>query len=307
MPKCSRCGKGQTKLNDGDLCKVCYEKKNGPLQNQDVDEDESDDFMTQMGNLLDKKLEAQETKITNNMEDLLDKKLKAQEEKIKKAVLHEVTQQLNKINERQKKIEDANKKILQENKALQQRVSTLETRQKNTESDNQKMRNVINLQQGYIIQQDKLVRQKRLLISGLSESDTLTHESESAEDDAQKLELILKLFNVSMSKVISFKRVGSPDRGPDNRPRYLLIELVDVETRKEIKDNCSILKTIETLKHLYIKADLSKKDREEYSRLFKLKEKLEKDNPSKSITYNKGKIYMENEVVDEFKTSSKIF
>ena len=74
-----------------------------------------------------------------------------------------------------------------------------------------------------------------------------------------------------------------------------------------MKNNSNKLNDIEEMKHIRIKADLSKKDRTEYSRLFKLKENLEKDNPEKIVRYDKGKVYLDNVVVDEFKSSSQFF
>ena len=74
-----------------------------------------------------------------------------------------------------------------------------------------------------------------------------------------------------------------------------------------MKNSSNKLNDIEEMKHIRIKADLSKKDRTEYSRLFKLKENLEKDNPGKIVRYDKGKVYLDDVVVDEFKSSSQIF
>ena len=74
-----------------------------------------------------------------------------------------------------------------------------------------------------------------------------------------------------------------------------------------MKEKSSDLNYIDSLKHLRIKADLTKQDREEYGRLFKFKEDLEKNNPGKLVTYDKAKVYLENKMVDQFKSSSKLF
>ena len=291
MPHCRICKKGQTKLLEGDLCRPCLTEQRENLSRKSEEATTNND----------------DDSYWKKMDELLEKKLAIQEEKIKAAVLTQVTEKLADINKRQTKLEEENKKVIIENKALLQRVCTLETRQKNMEQESHKVKNVINKQQGYIIQQDKLIRQKRLLISGLSESENVTYHEEEGKTDTEKVEIILRVLGVSMDKVVFHKRVGALDRGPENRPRYILMEFKDEETRKHVKENSRKLNGIEELKHIRIKADLTKEDRNEYSRLFKLKEDLEKDNPEKCVRYEKGKIYLEDEIVDEFKSSSKIF
>ena len=85
------------------------------------------------------------------------------------------------------------------------------------------------------------------------------------------------------------------------------MELNSQKDCQEIKDAGKRLTDMPELKHLRIKADSSKEDRTEYSRLYTLKEKLEKDNPESSIELKKGTLYMDGTVVDKFKTSHMVF
>ena len=317
MPKCTKCNKAQSLLNEteeGDFCKNCFAEhvenklllrnnKQDKTQNNSSKDDMNaylTDHLHEPHNISEAKIVENDVDFWTKMDQLLDKKLSIQEEKIKQAVVAEVTGKLNDLTKQQKKLED-------ENKTFRQKMTVLETRQKNVENENNNMKRIINRQQGHIIQQDKQLRQKRLLISGLSETETLTYNEESADSDDKKIKIIFKALNTSIDDLVDFKRIGSPDQGPDNRPRYLLMQFIDIESRKTVKEKSSNLNGIEELKHIRIKADLTKQDREEYSRLFKLKENLEKDNPGKNVRYERGKIYLEEEVIDEFKSSSKKF
>ena len=88
------------------------------------------------------------------------------------------------------------------------------------------------MQQGHIIQQDKIIRQKRLLISGLSETDPLIYNDVTAVTDEEKTDIIFEALEISKTNLVSAKRIGAPDQGPSNRPRYLLMEFTDIDARK---------------------------------------------------------------------------
>ena len=302
MPYCIDCGKGQTKLNDGLYCKSC---KPGKGLTDDVVSNGMNEYCENFVKNADSTDDSND--FWGRMDELLDKKLLVQEKRIKDAVLTEVTGKIKEITTKQEKLEEDNKKIVAENKKLIQKIATLETRQKNLEELGQKTKRVVNMQQGYIVQQDRAVRQKRLLICGLSETEPLKYAEEVANTDWERVEMIFKALNLSLDILITITRIGSPDQGPGNKSRYLMIEIKDKESRIKVKESSNKLHNIEELKHIRMKADLTKRDREEYSRLFKLKETLEKDNPEKTVRYEKGKIIMENETVDEFKSASQIF
>ena len=119
--------------------------------------------------------------------------------------------------------------------------------------------------------------------------------------------MIFNVLNLPLEYICKVDRIGSLDQGPENRARYLMLELTDKESRIKVKEASKKLNNIAELKHLRMKADLPKRAREEYSRLFKLKETLEKDNPGQEIKYENGKIMVDNEIVDQFKSSSQIF
>ena len=200
MPHCVNCGKGQTKLNGGFLCKNCFANRvDTDFINVQDEANDCDETLNNAHSLMSQS-EGNNEDFWLRMDKLLDSKLSVQEEKIKKAVLTEVNGKITDLTKRQKNLEDENKKISNENNSFSQRMNTLETRQKNIEQENQKMKSIINMQQGFIIQQDKLVRQKRLLISGLSESEPLTFNDKTATTDDEKVELIFDILKKSLSR-----------------------------------------------------------------------------------------------------------
>ena len=212
MGKCKtiNCDAELSKKNVSGLCMKCYNNRNGK-HDSNISEDGMNDYCEEEIVSVGKNLNDIDGDFWSKMDSLLDKKLSVQEEKIKQAVIAEVSGKVDELTKHHKKLEE-------ENKSFRQRITAIETRQKNIEQESKKMKNIITMQQGYIIQQDKLLRQKRLLISGLSEKKILKHGEESAEDDSQKLEIIFNALDTSTDNLISFKRIGSPDQGPGNRP-----------------------------------------------------------------------------------------
>ena len=101
--------------------------------------------------------------------------------------------------------------------------------------------------------------------------------------------------------------IGKKDQGTDNRPRYLLVEFANATDRNSVKKNSEILKENDDTKNFYMKADSTKKEREEYERLYDLKKKLEEDDPGKSVRIDYGKLYVEDNVVDQVHTANSDF
>ena len=61
------------------------------------------------------------------------------------------------------------------------------------------------------------------------------------------------------------------------------------------------------MKSIRIRGDLSLEDRNEYKRLYQKRDSLIRENPGTDIKVEKGKLLMENVVVDEFKSVHSIF
>ena len=101
--------------------------------------------------------------------------------------------------------------------------------------------------------------------------------------------------------------MGNPDQGPQRRPQCLQVEFLNKLDRNIVKQACQNLNDIPEMKDIICKADLSKEERNAYTRIFKLRDDLIKNNPDAVVRYDKGKLYMNEEEIDKFKTSSTVF
>ena len=187
-----------------------------------------------------------------------------------------------------------------------ERVKLYEARVKNLEDSCTKMNDIITMQHGLISQHDRSARMKRLIFGGIPEDEWKLH-GQTVSTDREKVDLVLKHLNKSEIKPTFVKRVGNPDQGPQRRPRYLLVELNNQTERNDVKNMSTHLNENEETKIVRIKADLSKQEREEYSRFFKEKERIESEDSNATVEINKGKLIVNGRVVDQLKFNSSLF
>ena len=253
MPFCINCSKGQTKLNEGGYCKICFAEHNINFNSQlcNLTQITEDAIPKDAEVFCENTVTLKETTatFTNDpdqsfwlkMDNLLETRLAAQEKKIKDAVLSEVTKKLIDIGERQKKLEVENKTLQekvtaletqqknnkqqnQDNKTLGQKLVINETRSKLLESNQDAIKKVIEKQQTHLVKQDKLRRSKNVVIAGLTETNQLSYGEVNAITDKQKVEVILESINMGHIKHVHCYRTGSRDQGPESRPRFLVVE-----------------------------------------------------------------------------------
>ena len=156
------------------------------------------------------------------------------------------------------------------------------------------------------MQQDRLVHMKRLIFSGIPENEEWKVQDNTAYTEKQKVELTLKHLEKSEIRPIFVRRVGNIDQGPQKRLRYMLVEFKNQSERNDIKNASSLLNNIEELKTIRIKADLTKEERNEYTRFFKAKEEIEKDENA-VVEVNKGKLIVNGNVVDQVNFNKSLF
>jgi hypothetical protein len=108
-------------------------------------------------------------------------------------------------------------------------------------------------------------------------------------------------------EIANCRRVGTEDQGHEGRGRFLLVEFKNQADRNAVRGEAGKLDGIEELKHLRIKADLTKEEREQYKKLYAARDTLAESNPTENVRVDKGKLYVGDRLVDEVKTSSKIF
>ena len=137
---------------------------------------------------------------------------------------------------------------------------------------------VVTKQQNKIAIQDKSVRLKNVVIAGLSETEPL----QAVTTDMEVL-LILDGLGFNHTDVINCRRTGNKDQGPEIRPRFLIVEFLRQRERNEVKAAAHRLKDIPHLEKIRIKADQTKDERDEYKRIYDLRDKLAKENPEKTV------------------------
>ena len=77
--------------------------------------------------------------------------------------------------------------------------------------------------------------------------------------------------------------------------------------RNLVKSKANDLKEIESLKNIFMKADMPKIERDEYTRLYTEKLKIEREFPSKKVEITKGKLMVDGTEVDRMKTLNLVF
>ena len=152
-----------------------------------------------------------------------------------------------------------------------------------------------------------MCRLKNILIAGLSETENLRYDEEEASTDKEKVEMILKAIGKDEVDVAHCRRVGNEDQGHEGRGRFLLVEFTNQTDRNSVRNASEQLSRIEELKHIRMKADLTKEEREEYRRLYNSRDTLAASHPDEVVRVDKGKLYVGNNMVDQLNTTSRIF
>ena len=282
-------------MDNNNVCKECRTPPNGTAAaaaaSEALDEGEegmpalpADWMTTPISTLLGGHLLQLITQKTKPIQDALDKQVKQ-------------------INE----LKESNKKLETDNKDLKQRLKIAETKVKNLESSETKIKTVVTRQQTYIAKQDKMSRLKNVLVGGLSESNDLLHDGQTANTDNEKVGMILAAIGKSEVDIAHCRRVGNVDQGHEGRGRFLLVEFANQTDRNSVRNASERLSRIEELKHIRMKADLTKEEREEYKRLYASKDALAASHPGENVRVDRGKLYVGENMVDQLKTSSTIF
>ena len=289
MPVCSTCNRQKKgRLDTNGVCKECREGSSAsatvPEDDPDIPPLPADWKTTPISTLLGGHLLQV---INNNMKPIRD-------------ALEEQKKQI-------KSLEESNKKLEDDNKDLKQRLKIAETKVKNLEATETKVKTVVTRQQAYIAKQDKMCRLKNVLIGGLSEGNALEYNETVANTDNDKVELVLSALGKSSINIAHCRRVGTEDQGHEGRGRFLLVEFLNQSDRNAVRTASAQLSGIEALKHIRIKADLTKEEREEYKRLYASKDTLAASHPDENVRVDKGKLYVGDNVVDQINTTTKIF
>ena len=115
------------------------------------------------------------------------------------------------------------------------------------------------------------------------------------------------ILNTNDIAVLKVRQIGKKDQGVDDRSRYLLLEFSSSKDRNIVKKEGTKLKSRDDTKLFFMKADSTKKEREEHKRLYGVKKKVEEDDPGKSVCIEFGKLYVDDVVADQISTENNSF
>ena len=93
------------------------------------------------------------------------------------------------------------------------------------------------------------------------------------------------------------KRIGKPDQSAEKRPKFLLLHFTNPQQRDAVKRNAYKLRQISHLAHIRLKTILTRGEREKYTKAFKIRDQIVKEQPGRSVEFTKGTLYVDGEAV----------
>ena len=301
MAECINCKKKpilKRQLNAAGVCKECV-LKNEQLKSQAEAEDRE---MRVLNEVSQKQAEVSTPDFWQNMKKLLDVKFDNFEKKIEQNVKSSVMADVKVMVE---PLDKEIKELKKENKTLKNELTIIKAKQQENSEMTSKLEVAVKEHQVTISRNDKEQRMKRLLVGGIPEEEPFTVGEEEFQDDESKVKAIFKIMNVNTT-VQNIRRIGNKDRGNDKRPRFILLEFKSFNERNEVKKASDKLKVLEDTKYIRIKADSSKQERNEYTRLYGIRAIIAED-PDKVVEIKNGKLYVNDEEMDKISIGTNYF
>ena len=164
------------------------------------------------------------------------------------------------------------KKVNEENTALKGEVKKLQENVKTLSSEKDKLTKTCANNLKYLVNHDRNTRRSNVMLLGLSESENLLIQNRNSTTDQEKVDSIFDFIGVDRNQVevVSFFRLGA-EGGEGIRP--IKLQLKTGEMVREILTKAPKLKNLAETK-IFFKPDKSKKEREEFQRLLKIKRNL---------------------------------
>ena len=279
-------------LNTEGLCKECATKSENEKRQAAAEETES----ALLQELSREQAEIGTQTFWLNMKKLLNVKFDNFETKFEQNIKSSVMEDVKTIIE---PMDKEIKELKKEKKTLKLDITTLKAKEKENSAKNTKLESIVSEHQLALNRNDKELRMKRLLVGGITEVEQLVIDEISYENDNSKIEAILTVMSVNDVPVQNTRRIGNKDRGNDKRPRFIMLEFKNFNDRNKVKKASEQLKLNEDTKGLRIKADCSKKERDEYTRLYSIKKNILDEDPEKVVEIKNGKLYVNDEIMDQ--------
>lgn len=292
---CAKCGTLEHQLNDEQICSTCVSNELVQAHNRSINSDTAIPQYDVADTKRDERDVTNDATFWEKMDVLFDKKLSTFEAKVTEKLMQEV-----------RKITDPVKTEIEtvktENKKLKAEITILKANQKTKDEKVEVLEKSVKEQQKFLARTDKDNRLKRLLLAGVPEKENIKIGNEVAASDRDKVDLIIKSCGIDNITVERVRRTGALDRGTDKRPRFILIEFNSWSERNRVKKEGEKMKDNPETKYYFFKADLSKEEKEEYARLYRLKENITKENPASAVEVKYGKLFVNSVPVDKVKS-----
>ena len=192
-------------------------------------------------------------------------------------------------------------KTLKENAAEVERqklqIELLQKRCDKHEETIETLKGVIAQQQRSLRSQNSEVRQKNLIVSGISEND-ITDNQGTYKNDEEKITALFREMGSQLPAGFTIERIGKQS---DQYARSIKLNVVNKTNRNDIGKKSSELRTKQVpWNKVYLNYDLHPADLEENKRLRRKKKTLQnlEENKEKEIKIEKGNLLVDGNIVD---------
>ena len=163
----------------------------------------------------------------------------------------------------------------------------------------------------YLTNLDRNSRRFNVIIFGVPEDNNLEFATEngvnvSAKNDVDKVSAVIEYLESDKEKIVNMHRLGK--KGEKSRP--IKVSFLSVASARLALDNSAKLDALKI--KVYVKADKTKAEMEEFKRLGKRKYDLQQQYPTDKgeisrVTLSKGVLSLDGNEVDRYKPIQSIF
>ena len=210
----------------------------------------------------------------------------------------EATKELRKdLDKTKSSVKTANEDIAKFKTKIDQLTSSL----KDVQEENVKVRNTSANNMKYLVNHDRNVRRKNVILFGVSETEDMVIDGASGKGDEDKIKRLFRYIGLGeRMEMMNFVRLGK-EQAERESPRPLKIELRNGEMASEIITNAKELKPLNM--KIFFKPDKTLKEREEYQRLLNKKNELMISHPTEEgadnrVVLQKGVLTVDGVVTD---------
>ena len=259
---------------------------------------------------------------TIKFKDFVEWMLEVFAKRVNESVTSELAECKKQLADTKKDLADARKELA----TAKSDIQSQETKLKTLNDDHEKSKKCSKDNLRYLINHDRNVRQRNVLLFGLPDEDEVTLGEETFESDRDAVQHIFEKLGVSGEiKMTDFFRLGKKevrendeenDEEEDERPRCRPVKICFESSNmtKCVLSNSSKLKDKfgEDVK-IYIKPDKTKAERDEFSRLGKKKNELllrhpvAAENGDPRVVLKNGRLLVDNAQVDCYNTPQTLF